>query len=172
MKKQQKINKAVNHGEWLLLGLTALFLCFLFVMRERPAPTRGIAVRTSTARAPDAAPVSGTPESDSASANPDGDSASANPDSVSAPDGVPDSGAASESVTASAPADGADDGRVNINTAGLSELCGLPGVGEALAGRIIDYRETHGAFARPEDVMRVSGIGEGKFAAMQGLITV
>ncbi|MBR3569647.1 MAG: helix-hairpin-helix domain-containing protein, partial [Oscillibacter sp.] len=71
----------------------------------------------------------------------------------------------------SAPAPDAS-GLVNINTAGAAELRALPGVGDALAGRIVAYREEHGAFARIEDVMRVSGIGQGKFDAMKDLITV
>ena len=164
MKKKQKINKAVNYGEWLLLGFTALFLCFLFVVRERPAPTRGIAVRTTANRAPDAVP-GGADVTETASASDGG----ANLTETAPASETSDGGA---SLTETAPADDADDGRVNINTADLSELCALPGVGEALAKRIIDYREEHGAFARPEDVTRVSGIGEGKFAAMRGLITV
>lgn len=180
MKKKQKINKAVNHGERLLLGLTALFLCLLFVLRERPAPARGISVRTSAARVPDAVPAS-VPDAPPDAANspdapPDSDSASGGPDAA-APESVPvlesDSASDSDALSGSAaPSDDSDGGRVNLNTADLSELCALPGVGESLAARIIDYREQHGPFARPEDVMRVSGIGEGKFAAMQGLITV
>ena len=156
MKKKQKINKAVNYGEWLLLGLTALFLLFLFLIRDRPAPARGIGVRTSATRAP-------APAIPDAAASQD-----AVPASDSDSDAVSDDGASeSDSVPAHD-----DSGRVNINTAGLSELCALPGIGESLAGRIIDYRETHGPFARPEDVMRVAGIGQGKFSAMQSLITV
>ena len=164
MKKKQKINKAVNYGEWLLLGLTALFLLFLFLIRDRPAPARGVGVRTSATRAP-------APAIPDAAASQD-----AVPDSNAAPDSgatsgdasdVPDAATASESVTAHD-----DSGRVNINTAGLSELCALPGIGESLAGRIIDYREQFGPFARPEDIMRVAGIGQGKFSAMKDLIAV
>ncbi|MBR3570078.1 MAG: hypothetical protein IKN96_04660, partial [Oscillibacter sp.] len=62
MKKKQKINKAVNYGEWLLLGVTALFLCVLFALRGRPAPERGITVRTAPA---DRAAVPAPPVPDS-----------------------------------------------------------------------------------------------------------
>ena len=54
----------------------------------------------------------------------------------------------------------------------MEELQTLPGVGEVLAGRIIDYREANGRFENIEDIMKVDGIGEGKFADMKDLITV
>lgn len=47
---------------------------------------------------------------------------------------------------------------VNINTAGISELTTLPGIGESRAESIIAYREKHGSFARIEDIMKISGI--------------
>lgn len=47
---------------------------------------------------------------------------------------------------------------VNINTATLGELTTLPGIGESRAESIITYREKHGAFARIEDIMKISGI--------------
>lgn len=61
---------------------------------------------------------------------------------------------------------------VNINTAGVEELDVLPGVGEATARAIVEDRETNGPFSTPEDLMRVSGIGEKKFAKLEGLIRV
>ena len=47
---------------------------------------------------------------------------------------------------------------VNINTAGISELTTLPGIGESRAESIIAYREQHGFFTRIEDIMKISGI--------------
>jgi len=47
---------------------------------------------------------------------------------------------------------------VNINTAGVSELTTLPGIGESRAESIVAYREQHGSFARIEDIMKISGI--------------
>ncbi|MBQ7777678.1 MAG: helix-hairpin-helix domain-containing protein [Oscillibacter sp.] len=60
---------------------------------------------------------------------------------------------------------------VDINTAGAEELAQLPGIGEELAGRIVAHREAHGPFETIEDILEVSGIGEGKFAAFAAYIT-
>ena len=63
-------------------------------------------------------------------------------------------------------------GRVNINTANRAELETLPGVGESTAQKIVSYREDNGPFAAIEEIMNVSGIGEGKFEQMKDLIYV
>ncbi len=60
---------------------------------------------------------------------------------------------------------------VDINKADAAELALLPGVGETLAGRIVEYRDENGPFAAAEDIMRVSGIGESTFAKLRDLIT-
>ena len=61
---------------------------------------------------------------------------------------------------------------VNINTATAAELDTLPGIGPVLAGRIIDYREEHGAFRAPEELSKVKGIGEATLADILDMITV
>ena len=66
----------------------------------------------------------------------------------------------------------AGDGRININTASKNELMDLPGIGPALADRIIEYRSENGGFSVIEDIMKVSGIAEGKFAKLEDKITV
>ncbi|MBO4364945.1 MAG: ComEA family DNA-binding protein [Eggerthellaceae bacterium] len=65
-----------------------------------------------------------------------------------------------------------ESGLVNVNTADAAQLEGLPGIGEVTAGKIISSREQDGAFASKEDIMRVSGIGQKKFEAIEDLITV
>lgn len=57
-------------------------------------------------------------------------------------------------------------GTIDPNEAEMDELCDLTGVGETLAGAIIDEREKNGPFHYPEDLLSVKGIGEKKLAAM------
>lgn len=61
---------------------------------------------------------------------------------------------------------------ININTATKAELVSLEGIGEVLADRIIEYRETNGPFQSTQDLLKVHGIGEGKLAAILDKITV
>ncbi len=64
------------------------------------------------------------------------------------------------------------DGKVDINTASVTELDTLPGIGPAIAARIIDFRTRNGPFRRSEDLMNVRGIGEKKFLKLKGRITI
>ena len=68
--------------------------------------------------------------------------------------------------------EGANQGKININTASAEELMSLDGVGEATADKIIAYRQEHGSFSSIEEIKEVSGIGEKKFEAMKDAITV
>lgn len=63
-------------------------------------------------------------------------------------------------------------GKININTASVSELESLPGIGPVLAQRIVDYRAQKGGFKTIEEIKEVSGIGDKKFEAIKDLITV
>lgn len=62
-------------------------------------------------------------------------------------------------------------GLININTASKAELELLPGIGPALAERIIQYREENGYFMSIEDIKNVSGIGEKRFEQLKDKIT-
>jgi competence protein ComEA len=67
-------------------------------------------------------------------------------------------------VTASAP--------LNLNSASVSQLEALPGIGRATAERIVEYRQKNGGFKKAEDLMNVRGIGEKSFLKLKPLITV
>lgn len=67
---------------------------------------------------------------------------------------------------------GTTSSKININTASADELMTLPGIGPSTAEKIISYREQNGEFKKIEDIMNVSGIGEGKFNKMKDYITV
>lgn len=86
---------------------------------------------------------------------------------------VPHAGEApAQAAQPSAGGGGSSSGPVNINSAGADELKTLPGVGDATAASIIREREEHGPFTSPEDIMRVSGIGEKKFEKIRDGICV
>ncbi|MSA61472.1 ComEA family DNA-binding protein [Gordonibacter pamelaeae] len=80
-------------------------------------------------------------------------------------------GGAAAGAGASAAAGGAG-GKVNINTASAAQLDTLPGVGASTAEKIVADREANGPFKTVEDLKRVSGIGDKKFAALADAICV
>ena len=62
--------------------------------------------------------------------------------------------------------------KININTANVSELKQITGIGESTANNIIDYRENVGKFKKIEDIKEVKGIGESKFESLKNKITI
>ena len=62
--------------------------------------------------------------------------------------------------------------KININTASISELDDLPGVGEATANKIYKYREENGNFKSIEEIKSVNGIGDKKYEDIKDLISI
>lgn len=62
--------------------------------------------------------------------------------------------------------------KININMASRDELMKLRGVGTANADRIIEYREKHGPFQKPEDITKVKGIGPKTWEENKELISI
>lgn len=62
--------------------------------------------------------------------------------------------------------------KVNINTASEAQLCEIPGIGTTRAAAITAYRESHGKFQKPEDIMKVSGIKKGMYEKIKDSICV
>jgi competence protein ComEA len=69
-------------------------------------------------------------------------------------------------------ASGAPATLVNVNTASATELEVLPGIGEVIAQRIVDYRTQNGPFASVDDLLDVSGIGDAILGDIHDLVTV
>lgn len=61
---------------------------------------------------------------------------------------------------------------ISLNQASASQLEELPGVGPALAGRMIDWRTANGGFKAKEDLLNVAGIGDKLFASVKDLVTL
>jgi competence protein ComEA len=62
--------------------------------------------------------------------------------------------------------------RVELNSAAWTEFATLPGVGETLGRSIVDYRLRHGAFGAVDEIQRVPGIGEVRFAQIRPYLTI
>ncbi|MFH1459086.1 MAG: ComEA family DNA-binding protein [Candidatus Omnitrophota bacterium] len=61
---------------------------------------------------------------------------------------------------------------ININTADLSALIDLPGIGEVIAKRIISFRKANGPYRQKEDLIKVKGIGPKKFEKFKNQISI
>lgn len=74
--------------------------------------------------------------------------------------------------TSTARSPGNQQAKVNLNKADEAELETLPGIGPAKSKAIIEFRETNGPFKVPEDLKKISGIGEKTFEKLKDLIVV
>ncbi|HUR13879.1 MAG TPA: helix-hairpin-helix domain-containing protein [Mycobacteriales bacterium] len=79
-------------------------------------------------------------------------------------DAAPGSGGGTGGATAG--------GLLDLNTAAVQDLDGLPGIGPVLAQRIVDWRTEHGRFASVDQLREVSGIGESKYASLKSKVRV
>ena len=61
---------------------------------------------------------------------------------------------------------------LNLNTATVKQLETLPGIGPALAQRIVEFREKKGGFKRVEDLLAIPGISERKWKAIREMVEV
>jgi competence protein ComEA len=85
---------------------------------------------------------------------------------------VPKQGAAPVGTVPDATGSGTTSGLVNINTASATEFETLSGIGEVLAGAIVDYRTENGPFASVDDLEDVSGIGPATLEEIRDQVTV
>jgi len=117
----------------------------------------GLVTVASGSRVADAVEAAGglLPEADPASIN----LAAVAADGQQVAVGVPAAAGAGGAASAPGPAVGAASGTVNLNTADVATLDGLPGIGPVLAQRIVDHREQQGPFRQVEDLLDVAGIG-------------
>ena len=169
----------IKRHELTVIALTLAFACFLagyFTGRRDAVNIVSVPPQTT---AETQAPVAAPPQMQNQAAQNEAGGAPANQDTsgVGAASHAPTTQPQlpSENQHASSEVVGAPrggDGKININTATRSELMDLSGVGEVIAGRIIDYRDRHGPFKSTDEIMNVSGIGERRYEAIKDSITV
>src|SRR5262245_53507610 len=73
--------------------------------------------------------------------------------------------------TALAAGKAAPSGKINLNSASAEQLTAVPGIGEKLAVRIVEYRQKNGSFKNVQDVMNVKGVGEKSFGKLEPFLT-
>ena len=154
--------------EFVIIGITLAFACFMggFFTGRSWSAVNIVAVATQSEESYGVG-VTIQPTETRPQEIPD-DPATPAPEHTQPPPSDPEVNLTQESV--GAPREG--DGKININIASQSELTDLPGIGDVLASRIVDYRRQHGDYTRIEDIRNVSGIGEKRFEAIQNKITV
>jgi len=162
------IEMRLRRLEFIVLGVTLAFVCFMggFFTGRSWSAVNIVAVATQNEESFNAG-ISIDPQERPSEAIPD-DFVTPAPAITQPSQGDTEAGQPQEAI--GAPRDG--DGKININLATQSELMDLPGIGNVLASRIVDYRRQHGDFLRIEDIRNVSGIGEKRYEAIMDKITV
>ena len=181
--------------EFIAIALTFAFVCFIggyfagskgsvsivavepqngetqhFSTVEMAGAASSTAQNTVQGALPSAIDAADAPQNTEKIPAPSVTAAGSNDDEAVAAEGSPSPAAQQAGEAVGAPRGG--DGRININSASRTELMDLPGIGDVLSGRIVDYRNQYGAFSNIEDIKRVSGIGDKKFEAIRDKITV
>jgi len=78
----------------------------------------------------------------------------------------------SESASQPAQSQSQSTGKINLNTATAAQLDSLPGIGPVYAGRIVEYRDSHGGFKSLEEIQNVKGIGPKTYEKFKDQITI
>jgi competence protein ComEA len=63
-------------------------------------------------------------------------------------------------------------GKVNLNTASAEQLTAIPGIGDKLAARIVEYRQKNGSFKNVQELMNVKGVGEKSFGKLEPFLSI
>lgn len=161
-----------------MAALTAVFCAAMILYNFRTQPPYGQAVLTVSAASaagvsgtlPDVSSAAGTgstAESGASVRSAAGTAVSNATASVRSP-----SRAASSRASSSHTASTAASFPININTATAAELTALPGVGDVIAGRIVDYRTANGPFANVDELDKVKGIGSATLEKIRPYATV
>ena len=147
--------------EWLLLAISLFFLALTGGIAIGQRMTGGeLRITTANASVAQSSELTGgnRPTAAPPSDEPAAPTKAALPSETTTP-----------SETAAPSASGA---RIDLNSAAKETLMTLPGIGEVLAQRIVDYRAAHGAFRSVSELMQIEGIGEKRYNAILEFITV
>lgn len=144
---------AANRYAWLIFAIGAALLIYL-LLRPEPGGVPGWEPANASLRltlpAEEKKPMAGT-----GAAAEEHRTVPASPPSSASPAAKPESPAQPEPARASTSASG----RLDLNTATLSELDSLPGIGPSKAKAIVAYRDEHKGFGTVEELLNVKGIG-------------
>jgi len=80
--------------------------------------------------------------------------------------------AAASLVHAAGPDARQESAPVDVNSASVEELMSVPGIGQVVAQRIVEFREKNGPYKSVDDLLKVQGIGEKSLAKLRDRLTV